>query len=196
MNGRLSPVTLYACTGSAENRSRKSEKTDQAFRKSAWDIPQPPAAPPAEIFVSTSGSGPHQSGPNRILMILWRKSSFSGIGGAHHRRACPACGQPAEAASWPGGACPVAGPPLLDCGCSWPDATAFGPEGVFAAGLALPLAGALGLLPSDVHPDAFPGVWDTHAEQRNKLAPASMDRAVTCFKKVLMEAPIFSPSGK
>jgi len=57
----------------------------------------PPAAPPAEIFVSTSGSGPHQSGPDRILMILWRRPSFSGMGGAHDRRyPWPAYVHPAE----------------------------------------------------------------------------------------------------
>lgn len=123
-------------------------------------------------------------------MILWRRLSFSGIGGPHHRRTCPAGGWPAEAAVSPEGVCPAAGPLFSDCGSSWPEVTAFGRGGISATGPAL--TGALTLLPFDTHPD----VWDAHAEQRNKLAPASMDRAVACFKKALMEAPIFFLPGK
>ena len=156
------------------------------------NTPYPPAAPPAEIFVSTSGSGPHQSGPDRILMILRRRPSFSGIGGAHHRRACPGDGPPAEAAAWSGGRCSAGGTLFSDFGSSWLEVTAFGPAGVSAAERAL--TGAFPLSPLHAHPDAFPGEWAAHPAHSNTIAPRKAFRTLAYLKKVLIEALIFFPS--
>jgi hypothetical protein len=119
--GEGKEIWAYGCSRSCEMRcgsyasppvsgsTRKDMKFDN-WRRFQEAVAYPPAAPPAEIFVSTSGSGPHQSGPDRILMILSRRRSFSGIGGAHDRRyPWPAYVQPAEGVACSGVACPEAG---------------------------------------------------------------------------------------
>ena len=80
----------------------------------------PPAAPPAEILVSTSGFGPGGvSGPYRILMSLCKKPSCCGADCSQGDNFCSAHTLLDEESDWSDALCPEADPSLLDCEFLW-----------------------------------------------------------------------------